>query len=347
MNGKVMIKLEIIQSEQAWEALSDPWNKLLSRSINDVPFLRHEFLYAWWQHRGGGEWSAEDQLYLIIGRDQDDKIIAALPLFISKNHAGKPELIGLGSHEIADFLDLLALPEVLDEFLDRVLAHLTGPDAPEWESMALFNLLEDSPSLPALARVAEKHSLNFSQERLQPSPSIALPDNFEAYLESLDGRYRREMVRKMRNALRYFIPVTINKVGAEDDLSAEMEDFFAMMREEPDKQAFLSDQMSAQMQAIARAGFDNGWLDLRFMIVGREKAAGYLNFIYNNRVWVYNSSKAGKFASLSPGISLVGLLIEEAIEAGFQDFDLMRGDEDYKYQLGGVDRWVVKVVLKR
>ena len=105
-----MIKLEIIQLEQEWKALSDPWNKLLSRSINNVPFLRHEFLFAWWQHRGGGEWSAEDQLYLIVGWDQDDELVAALPLFISKNHAGKPVLIGLGSHEISDFLDLLSLP---------------------------------------------------------------------------------------------------------------------------------------------------------------------------------------------------------------------------------------------
>ena len=342
-----MIKLEIIQSEQEWEALSDAWNKLLSRSINNVPFLRHEFLFAWWQHRGGGEWSTEDQLYLIVGRDQDDELVAALPLFISKNHAGKPVLIGLGSHEISDFLDLLSLPEVLDEFLDGVLAHLTTPDAPKWDAMTLFNLLEDSPSLPALARAAQKHGLSFSQERLQPSPSIALPDNFDAYLESLDGRYRREMVRKMRNALRYFIPVTISKVGPEDDLSAAMEDFFAMMREEPDKQAFLSAEMAAQMEAVARAAFENGWLDLRFMVVGREKAAGYFNFIYNNQVWVYNSSRAEKFSSISPGIALMGMLIEEAIEAGYSDFDLMRGDEGYKYQLGGVDRWVVKAVLNR
>ena len=109
---------------------------------------------------------------------------------------------------------------------------------PPGSSLELFNLLEESPSLPALAAAAEKHGLYFSQERLQPSPIISLPDSFDAYLDRLDGRYRREMVRKMRNALRYFIPVTISKVGADDDLSAEMEDFFAMMREETDKAGF-------------------------------------------------------------------------------------------------------------
>ncbi|MBN2044952.1 MAG: GNAT family N-acetyltransferase [Anaerolineales bacterium] len=342
-----MIELEIIRSHQSWNALSAPWNRLLAKSVTDVPFLRHEFLLAWWQHRGGGEWGADDQLYVILGRDASGELVGALPLFLSKNHAGLPVLIGLGSIEIADFLDLLALPEHLAAFLDAALAHLTGPDAPAWEALELFNLLEASPSLAALSSAAEKHALTFSQQRLQPAPRIALPETFEAYMEGLDGRYRREMLRKMRNALRYFIPVTITKVESGDDLSAEMEGFITMMREEADKNAFLNQAMEAQMQAIARAGFDHGWLDLRFMLVGREKAAGYFNFVYNNQVWVYNSAKAEKFASLSPGISLMGLLIEEAIQAGYSDFDLMRGDEEYKYQLGGVDRWVVKASINR
>jgi CelD/BcsL family acetyltransferase involved in cellulose biosynthesis len=342
-----MIELEIIRSETAWESLAEAWNVLLAKSITDVPFLRHEYLSAWWQHRGGGEWPQEDELYVIIGRDPSGAMVGALPLLNSKNHAGESVLVLLGSVEISDFLDVLAPQAQLDNFLDATLAHLTGPDAPAWETVELFNLLEESPSLPALEAAASKHGLTFSQERLQPAPSIALPQDFDTYLKGLDGRYRREMVRKMRNAMRYFIPVSITRVEEEDMLTEEMDDFFTMMREESDKDAFLTDAMAAQMQAIARAGFENGWLDLRFMLVGREKAAGYLNFVYNNRVWVYNSARAEKFDSLSPGISLMGLLVEEAIEAGYQDFDLMRGDEGYKYQLGGVDRWVVKAEIKR
>ena len=72
-----------------------------------------------------------------------------------------------------------------------------------------------------------------------------------------------------------------------------------------------------------------------------------MNFNYNNHVWVYNSAHAQKFSNLSPGIVLMGLLIQEAIEEGYQVFDFMRGDEEYKYQLGGQDRWVLKVTLNR
>lgn len=342
-----MLNIEIIQSESAWDMLAESWNQLLSRSVTDVPFLRHEFLSAWWQHRGGGEWSEEAQLHVVLGRSPHGELAAALPLFKSKNHAGKPALILLGSVEIADFLDVLCPPDLLDEFLSAALDHLTGSDIPAWETLELFNLPEDSPTLAALSAAARARGLVFSQERLQPAPFIPLPDSFNDYMESLDGRYRREMLRKMRNALRYFIPVEVVRRGPQDDLAAEMEDFFAMMREEAEKDAFLSAPMTAQMQAIAAAAARHGWLDLRFMLVGKQKAAGYLNFIYNNRVWVYNSARAEKFDSLSPGIALMGLLIEEAVEAGYDEFDLMRGDEEYKYQLGGQDRWVVKAVVSR
>jgi CelD/BcsL family acetyltransferase involved in cellulose biosynthesis len=341
-----MTDIEIIRTDEDWANLAEPWNLLLSRSIMDVPFLRHEFLYAWWQHRGGGEWKS-DELYILTRRSPDGELTGALPLFLSKNHAGKTALVLLGSIEIADNLDLLATPEDLEDFTDAALSHLTGEAAPSWEVIEFYNLLEDSPSLAALEKAAQKHGLAFSQERLQPSPYIPMPESFDAYLENLDGRYRREMVRKMRNALRYFIPVEVVGVEEEDDLSAEMEDFFTMMREEPEKDRFLTDVMVDQMQAVAQAAAEHDWLDLRFLIVGREKAAGYLNFIYDNKVWVYNSALAKKFGSLSPGVALIGMLIEEAIEKGYTEFDLLRGDEDYKYHLGGQDRWVVKAVVSK
>lgn len=339
------MQIDIIQTEQQWDTLAAEWNPLLSASITDVPFLRYEYLQAWWQYRGGGEWEAAE-LYIVTGRGEDGSLLGVAPFFLSKNHAGKPALFLIGAVEISDFLDIIAAPENLDAFAAALLSHLTGPEAPKWESVTLDNLLEDSPSLAALQATAEKLGLSFSQVNLQPSPLITLPKDFDTYLESLDSRYRRELTRKMRNILGYFIPTRVVKVDGSADLSAEMDDFFEMMRAEPHKDAFLQGTMVEQMKAVARAAADNGWLDLRFLLVGRDKAAGYLNFNYNNRVWVYNSSMAGKFANLSPGIALIGLLLQEAIEDGNDAFDLMRGDEEYKYHLGGVDRWVVRAEIK-
>ena len=340
------MQIQVVKTEQQWDNLATEWNQLLAASVTDVPFLRYEYLRAWWQYRGGGEWDAAE-LYIITGRGEDGALLGVAPLFLSKNHAGKPGLFLIGAIEISDFLDIIVAPDNLGPFAAALLAHLTSPQAPAWETLTLDNLLEDSPSLTALAAAAGQQGLNFSQERLQPAPLITLPQDFDAYLESLDSRYRRELTRKMRNVLRYFIPTQVVQVAGDADLSAEMDDFFEMMRQEPEKDAFLQGPMIDQMKAVAQAAADHGWLDLRFLLVGREKAAGYLNFIYNNRIWVYNTCMASKFANLSPGIALIGQLVQEAIEQGAETFDLMRGDEEYKYHLGGVNRWVVRAEIVR
>jgi predicted N-acyltransferase len=47
---------------------ADEWNALLSESVSDVPFLRYEYLSAWWATRGGGEWP-DARLALVSARE--------------------------------------------------------------------------------------------------------------------------------------------------------------------------------------------------------------------------------------------------------------------------------------
>ncbi len=338
--------ITVIRSETEWSEIADEWNQLLGKSISNVPFLRFEYLNAWWQHRGGGEWP-KSVLYIITARDDEGNLVGAAPLFLSKNHAGESVLLLLGSIEISDFLDIIVQEINLEAFLDVTLAYLSGPDAPDWDLLDWYNLIENSPTLPALEKLAGKYNLSLKQERIQPSPYITLPGDFDEYLASLDKKYRRELTRKMRNAAGYFIPIQHYVVEDEDSLETEVDEYIAIMREEEEKDTFLTDKMVAQIHAIAQAAFKAGWLQLAFIKVGKEKAAGYFNFKYDNRIWVYNSFLARKFGNLSPGIVLIGRLLQESIEKGYQEFDMMRGDEEYKYHLGGQDRFVVRVTITR
>jgi CelD/BcsL family acetyltransferase involved in cellulose biosynthesis len=44
---------------------------------------------------------------------------------------------------------------------------------------------------------------------------------------------------------------------------------------------------------------------------------------------------------------LLGHLLQWANENKRSEFDFMRGDEDYKYRFGGVDRFLVRARLTR
>jgi CelD/BcsL family acetyltransferase involved in cellulose biosynthesis len=49
----------------------------------------------------------------------------------------------------------------------------------------------------------------------------------------------------------------------------------------------------------------------------------------------------------SPGWVLLGYLLRWANENHYKEFDFMRGDEEYKYRFGAVDRYVMRAVVHR
>ncbi|MBC8505925.1 MAG: GNAT family N-acetyltransferase [Anaerolineales bacterium] len=340
------MQIEILRTLSELENIADEWNQLLEKSANNVPFLRHEYLTTWWGTLGGGEWQS-GELYIVLARNETGELIGIAPLFLTKNLAGQDALMFLGSIEISDYLDLIVAEEVLLEFVEGLLEHLTSPDAPPWEVLDWYNLLDDSPTLPTLEAGAKKLGLNYSLEKLQPSPRISLASDWEEYLLGIQGKQRREIRRKVRRAEGFYVPVEWYTVEDEDKLDDEIDAFLDLMAHDSEKDAFLTEVMRSQMRTSVHTAFREGWLQLSFLTVGDEKAAAYLNFDYANQIWVYNSGINFKFNELSPGWVLLAYLIEWAIDNGREYFDMMRGDEIYKYRFGGVDRFVMRAQIRR
>ncbi len=339
------------------EPLAAEWNALLAESAIHVPFLRHEYLRTWWETRGGGEWP-DSKLAVVVAR-QSGHLAGVAPLFAARNKDNVPALLLLGSIEISDYLDLIVRPADLSPFISGLLNFLghSGPaglsvPAPEaesepWQILDWQNLPEASPTLPVLKSEAEKHGWSFVQERTYHAPSIPLAGDFDAYLSGIDKKQRHEIRRKMRRADENGSDVRWYFVSDGASLDAEVDAFLAMMAEEPEKAKFLTEAMRRQMRLACRAAFENGWLQLAFLEVDGQKAAGYLNFDYLNRIWVYNSGIDRRFLDLSPGWVLLGHLLQWANENQRFEFDFMRGDEEYKYQFGAVDSFVVRAKIVR
>ena len=87
-------------------SLAEDWNELLSESVTHIPFLRHEYLSAWWTTRGGGEWP-ESELAVVTAH-HGNRLIGVAPVFSARNRDGNQALLLLGSIEISDYLDILA-----------------------------------------------------------------------------------------------------------------------------------------------------------------------------------------------------------------------------------------------
>ena len=338
--------LSVLRSLDEMRGLADEWNNLLSLSASHVPFLRHEYLTTWWQTLGGGEWSY-GELYVAVGRQQNGQLAGIAPLFFTENREGEPALMFLGSTEISDYLDVIASPQFLSPFLGALLEFLDNQHDIAWRVLDWYNILESSPTLPALKSMTEGCSWKYVQQTLQHCPYIPLAGDWDAYLTGIDKKQRHEIRRKMRRAEANANPLRWYLADDPANLDFEIEAFFDLMAQDAEKARFLTDQMRSQLRATLYAAAQSGWLQLAFIEVDGQKAAGYLNFDYAGRIWVYNSGLNFEYRELSPGWVLLAHLLRWANENQRTAFDFMRGDEDYKYRFGAVDRFIVRAQIRR
>ena len=340
------MQFELIQDLQTLDQIRFEWNESLSNSsARYVPFLKHEFIRTWWKNLGGGEWKAA-KLSTIIGR-LEEELIGIAPFFQTKTKDGKQTLMFIGTKEIADYLDIIVQSKDHQPFVDQLFNYLDSDAAPDWQVMDLFNIAEESPTIEALRLAAQKQDWSFSIEKLQPCPFITLPEEWEDYLAAIDKKQRHEIRRKLRRVENYEKPTSWYIIERQSELEAGIEVFFELMAQDPEKARFLTDAMQTQLREIIHAAFEGGWLQLAFLEIDGQKIAGYLNFDHAGHIWVYNSGINYQYGNLSPGWVLLSELIRWAIENKRRSFDFMRGDEKYKYKFGGVDRFVMRITIKR
>ena len=325
--------------------LEGEWNALLAESITHVPFLRYEYLQSWWSTRGGGEWP-KSELAVVVAKEAG-RLAGVAPLFSARNGQAEPALFLLGSIEISDYLDVIVREADLAAFISGLLDWLGSHGPSGWRLLDWHNLPQASPTLPVLKAEAGKRGWACQVEPTYHAPAIPLAGDFETYLAGIDRKQRHEIRRKMRRAVESGRQVRWYIVEDGSTLETEVEAFLDLMRQDPQKAAFLTPAMCEQMRLSARAAFENGWLQLAFLEADGQKAAAYLNFDYLNRIWVYNSGMSLRFMDISAGWVLLGYLLQWANDHKRSEFDFMRGNEDYKYRFGGVDKLLMRARVMR
>ncbi len=321
------------------ELNAQEWNDLLKDSVSDTPFLRHEYQRSWWEHRGGGEWQ-NAQLILVSARE-DGRLIGIAPLFTAE-YETKPALLLIGSIEISDYLDLIVRMDDHSRFLTGLLDFLASSLTDSWSVVDWYNLPDSSPTLAALKAESESRGWVHLEEMYRPTPRIALNGDFDEYLSRVEKKQRHEIRRKLRRAIesergvRWFI-------SDMSDPEAEIDSFLKLMEQDSNKAGFLREPMRTQMREVIRTAHENGWLWLAFLEADGQRIAAALNFDYGNKLWGYNAGVNREFMDLSPGWVLLAHILQWCCENKRTEFDFMRGDEEYKYRFGGVNKYVMRV----
>jgi CelD/BcsL family acetyltransferase involved in cellulose biosynthesis len=79
--------------------------------------------------------------------------------------------------------------------------------------------------------------------------------------------------------------------------------------------------------------------------VGDESIASWISFQVNERLSGYMTGFDPEWSSKRPGKILHGFVVRQALADGSRELDFGRGAEDYKYEMGAINRTNRRFIL--
>ena len=127
-----------------------------------------------------------------------------------------------------------------------------------------------------------------------------------------------------------------------------MREFFTLLRaSREDKNEFMTPDRERFFLDMAHELASRDQFRLYFLEVDGEKVAACICFDYGGDFLLYNSGYEPGYSRLSVGLLNKALSIRTAIEENRKVFNFLKGNERYKYNLGGRDEAVFHISVTR
>jgi CelD/BcsL family acetyltransferase involved in cellulose biosynthesis len=205
---------------------------------------------------------------------------------------------------------------------------------------------EDRPTLDAFTAALGSAGYRVTRARQIVSPVLDLPDAYEPYVQSLGKKERHELRRKVRRL--ETAGRASFRFAAEAERATVLDRFFELHRlSRGEKADFMTADVERYFRDIADALGPLDRLRLGVLNFDGADAAVLYGFAVGRVIALYNAAYDPGLASLSVGIVSHAWAIREAIANGYTTYDLLRGGEPYKYDLGARDRWLARLDAER
>jgi CelD/BcsL family acetyltransferase involved in cellulose biosynthesis len=217
----------------------------------------------------------------------------------------------------------------------------------EWKHIELRSLLPQSLALSHFIPLARERGYSVEITDEDVSPELVLPSSWDEYLLQLDKKDRHEIRRKMRRLDRMGL-TRFHAVTEPEQLLRELPDFFRLFRlSQGEKADFMTEQREAFFEALMHSLGEKGYVKLYCLEMDGVRVSYVMCFDYENELYLYNSAYNPDYASMNVGLLLKVHCLRESIGEGKRRFDFLRGNERYKYELGGKDVPVYRCVISR
>lgn len=321
--------------DEPFERVSGEWAGLVGQIDAPVPFVTPAWQRVWLKHFQG-----ERRLRVLTARD-GERLIGVAPFLCEGERA---ELVG--HYSICDYMDVVITPGSEVSCLASVLRQLAADGT---TTVELRGLRAAGTTLEAAKAAGAETGYRAEQAEEALSPCIELPGTWDEYLGTLSKKDRHELRRKLRRLEGAGGEVELRVVTGPAAAAELLDTLFQLMRvSSHHKEEFLQRAgMEAFFREMVPTMAAEGMLRFYVLTFDGQPVASVLNFDLGGQLYMYNSGYDPAYSRYAVGLMSKAMLVKDAIAYGRTCVDFLRGDESYKYDLGGKDQRVYRLVLTR
>lgn len=342
---RTMLTTDVVRDTAGFQTLRGEWTELIEASACNRLFLTWEWMFTWWKHFSGGR-----RLHLITVR-RDGELAAIAPLALRPWQPRRllpfpaVEFLGTGSVG-SDYLDVVlrrgeereALQSLADRLAEQqVMLELSQVDGASCHAVELAS------------RLIQQHGWDTYRATTDFCPFIDLSGHsWESYLEGLGSAHRYNFRRRLRNLTKRF-DVRLEEVRSEEQRRQALPALIGLHHMRWNGRggsgALHTPSLVAFHEELSRLALQRGWLRLCVLRLDGKPAASIYGFRYKDTFYFYQSGFDPGFGKHSVGLVIMGLAIKSAMEEGMKEYDLLRGQEAYKYSWTRDERELIRLEL--
>ena len=310
---------------ESLKLLRPEWDALWQRCPNATPFQRPEWLLPWVEVFQPPEiWALEVR--------RDKQLVGLAPLFI--NHwAPEPVVSTLGAYT-SDYLDWLIEPGSPSRIVQSILDYMHA-DALAADGLELSNV----PRGSHLLRSEFLSRWEFEVTPDEACPVLRLPKTTEDLKTIVQNGQFRNLQKARRRAERVGqVQVEVATHHTLDELLEGLMRLHQARWTQVRMPGGLANDAAQEFHYRAARGLlDRGVLRLYGLRLGGVLIGVMYTLAERNVLYCYLQGFDPDYAEFSPGVQMIGAVVEDGVREAKQAVDFLRGREPYKYAWGAQD----------